>query len=101
MIMHAYNAFSSKNYGNISTLVLQICSKGQISPSTFKKINLVPQLMFLGQICPYTYVVLHNTMWLMLSLPLAISSPSQSACLVVVQQVIKYVHDIIMWSRLD
>ena len=65
------------------------------------RVKLVPQLMFLGQICPYTYVVLHNTMWLMLSLPLAISSPSQSACLAVVQQVIKHVHDILMWSRLD
>jgi hypothetical protein len=27
---------------------------------------LVPQLLFLGQICPYTDVMLHNTMWLML-----------------------------------
>ena len=47
--------------GKIATLVLQLCSKGQIGPSTFKKTNLVPQLLFLGQICPYTDVMLHNT----------------------------------------
>jgi len=43
-----------KLLGKIATLVLQLCSKGQVGPSTFKKTNLVPQLLFLGQICPYT-----------------------------------------------
>ena len=52
--------------GKIVTLVLQLCSKGQVGPSTFKKTNLIPQLLFLGQICPYNDVMLHNTMRLML-----------------------------------
>ena len=49
------------NDGIIATLVLQLCSKDQVSPSTFKKINLVHQLLFSDQICPYTDVILHNT----------------------------------------
>jgi len=48
--------------GKIATLILQLCSKGQVAPSTFKKINLVPQLLFLGQTCPYIDVMLYNTM---------------------------------------
>ena len=52
--------------GKIATVILQLCSKGQVGPSTFKKTNLVPQLLFLGQICPYTDVMLHNTMRLIL-----------------------------------
>ena len=46
-------------------LVLQLYSKGQVHPSTFKKTNLVPQLLYLGQIHPYINVMLHNTMRLM------------------------------------
>ena len=55
-----------KNDGKIGTLVLQLCSKGQFDPSTFKKTNLAPQLLFLDQICLYIDVMLHNTMRLML-----------------------------------
>jgi len=46
----------------IVTLVLQLCSKGQVCPLTSKKTNLVSQLLFLSQICPYIDVMLHNTM---------------------------------------
>jgi hypothetical protein len=53
---------SLEKNGKIGTLVLQLYSNGQFGPSTFKKTNLVPQLLFLGQICPYTDVMLHNTM---------------------------------------
>ena len=52
--------------GKIGTFVFQLCFKGQVGPSNFKKTNLVPQLLFLSQICPYTGVMLHNTMRLML-----------------------------------
>ena len=55
-----------KRKGKIDTLVLQLCSKDQFGPSIFKKTNLVPQLLVLGQICPCTNVMLHNTMRLML-----------------------------------
>ena len=52
--------------GKIDTLIFQLCSKDQFGPLAFKKTNLVPQLLFLGQIYPYTGVMLHNTMRIML-----------------------------------
>ena len=61
--LYIYIIFSN---GKIVILVLQLYFKGQFDPSTFKKTNLVPQLLLLGQICPYTDVMLHNTMRLML-----------------------------------
>ena len=36
--------------GKIDILILQLHSKSQVRPSTFKKANLVSQLLFLGQI---------------------------------------------------
>ena len=39
-----------------------ILLQGEVGPSIFKKTNLIPQFLFLGQICPYTDVMLHNTM---------------------------------------
>lgn len=48
--------------GKIDILVLQLYSKDQVHLSSFKKINLVPQLLYLGQIHPYINVMLHNTM---------------------------------------
>jgi len=42
-----------------------LCLKGQVRPSTFKMENLIPQLLFLGQTCPCTYVTLHIGMRLM------------------------------------
>jgi len=48
--------------GKIATLILQFCFKGQVGPSIFKMINLVPQLLFLDQSYPYIDVMLHNTM---------------------------------------
>jgi len=38
-----------------------ILLKGQVGSSNFKKTNLISQF-FLGQICPYIDVMLHNTM---------------------------------------
>ena len=52
-------------------------SIGQVHPSTFKKINLIPQILFLGQIYSYINIMIHNTMrliWRVL-FTLAISSP--------------------------
>ena len=37
-------------HGKIDILILQLHSKSQVRPSTFKKANLVSQLLFLGQI---------------------------------------------------
>jgi hypothetical protein len=45
--------------GKIGFLVLELCTKGQLRPSTFKTTNLVPQLSFLGQTLPYTNMWLH------------------------------------------
>ena len=55
-----------KKKGKICTLVLQFCSKVQFGLLTFKKTNLIPQFLFLGQVYPYTDAMLHNTMRLML-----------------------------------
>ena len=49
--------------GSIWSLNFQ---KDQFGLSTFKKTNLVPQLLFLGQIYSYTDVMHNNTMRLML-----------------------------------
>jgi hypothetical protein len=43
----------------IGILVLKLCAKGQLRPSTFKTANLVPQLSFLGQTLSYTNMWLH------------------------------------------
>ena len=37
-----------KKNGIIDSLIHQLCFKNQVSLLTFKKINLVPQLLFLG-----------------------------------------------------
>ena len=80
--------------GKIGVMIPRLHFEDQVGPLTFKKANLIPQLLFLGQIHPYTNVMLHNTLGHFLSfsicekssLPLAISS-SQFACLAVLQHV--------------
>ena len=42
------SVLSNKTKDKIATLVLQLCSKNQIGPSTFKKTNLIPRLFFLS-----------------------------------------------------
>jgi len=78
--------------GKIDVMVPQLHSEGQIRPLTFKKINSVPQLLFLSQIHPYTNVMLHNTMRLMWKVLLTLDyflslTPSQFACWAVLQKV--------------
>ena len=53
-------------FGKNDTLVLQFSFKRQVGPSIFKKINLVSQFLFLGQIYSYTDVMLYNTIKLIL-----------------------------------
>jgi hypothetical protein len=67
-------------YGKIGKLIPQLSPKGQVHPRTFKRINIVPQLMFLSQMHPLcwcgvawwhaTYLkslfypcLLHNNRW--------------------------------------
>ena len=51
--------------GKIGVFVPQLCLEGQVRPSTFRYVNLVPELLFLGQTHPYADVVLHINMMLM------------------------------------
>jgi hypothetical protein len=44
--------------GKIATLVPELCTNGQLHPSTFKLVDLTPQLSFLGQTRPCVDVVL-------------------------------------------
>jgi hypothetical protein len=52
-------------FGKIATLIPEICTKGELRPSTFKVANLVPQLSFFGQTRPRVDVLLYVSNGLM------------------------------------
>jgi hypothetical protein len=52
--------------GKISIIVPKLCSEDQFRPSTFKTVNIVPQLSGLGHNHPFVDAVLHVCTMLML-----------------------------------
>ena len=55
-------------------MALKLFTGGQVRPRTFKRANMVPELMFLAQMCPYADVALQSAMRWMLNVHFALDT---------------------------